>query len=194
MKKLLLILISYITLLQATDMSEIKHLSQKIAFEYLSYYANTKNTLSKDDISKDIASLEERFREAAKRAEDDRTKDILNFLSYSKDEIKDIVEKEPDNESVVKILDITSNIYEGASSSTEQSAKTDIYKILKEYLTIKLGIERYDEKELKNDFSNLTTDANGKSLTQISKIINDDTIPFIPNILYLLVKDMESEI
>jgi len=128
MKKSLHILIIFIflpLLLQSATRSDIKiieasedirYLSQKIAKDYLFYYKYPEQYKVKKALITSLNDLAEDLRMIASATEDVDTKSILEFLSYSKGEISDMVSQEPNEENAALILDHSETLLEGADS------------------------------------------------------------------------------
>jgi len=100
----------------AIAVTQIEYASQKIAADalYLHYYSH--NPLISKEIEKTIQSLEKAFRQAAINAPDDNTKNVLEYLSFSKDKIKSSLPKSLTKEHMTQILDYCNGLQEGAES------------------------------------------------------------------------------
>ncbi len=183
---------------ELSGMEKIKYLSQKIAYEYL-YYQQSHNVQIKSKIQKDIGNLENSLRESAKIVKHS-DKDILNFIAYSKDEIKELLKKDPSPQNQQTMLDISDSLYEGIKNIDRNSTttyKTHLYALLKLYLSLKVDDE--NQKETKKEMNERLI-LLGKNYNQIKawqtleKIVSDNSKPFMPNLVYLLSESMDKEI
>jgi DNA repair ATPase RecN len=103
-----------VNILEATE--NIRYLSQKIAKSYIYYYANPKKEYVRQEIAQDLDMLVGDIRTIAITTGDDDTKNILEFLSYNKEQISDLVNRKPDKEKVALMLDYSETLLEGANS------------------------------------------------------------------------------
>ncbi len=184
---------SYASNSVATD--EIKYLSQKIAFEYLCL-KQSGNEAIKESILSDIDKLSESLRSAAK-SQKNADKNILNFIAYSKDEIKELLERKDNKESQIKILDISDSLYEGIKSidTKADSNKTEFYKLLKLYLA--LNLDYLDTKETKalvlDKVKRLDKSFGDSGSWHTLKSLITQNQSDIPTIIYLLSNALEKE-
>jgi len=94
----------------------IRYLSQKIVKDYLFFYKNPTKTAIKNKLNSALGKLSSDFRIIATTTKDTDTKDILEFLAYSKDQIEEIFTQEPDEEKTALMLDYSETLLEGADS------------------------------------------------------------------------------
>lgn len=94
----------------------IRYLSQKLAKEYLFLYKYPDKVEIKGKLDKLLLKLNDDFRIIATTTKDSDTKDILEFLAYSKDQIKQIFNEKPDTEKAALMLDYSETLLEGADS------------------------------------------------------------------------------
>jgi len=105
---------SDIKIIEASE--DIRYLSQKIAKDYLFYYKYPEQYKVKKDLINSLNNLAKDLRMIASATEDVDTKSILEFLSYSKGEISEMVSQEPNEENAALILDHSETLLEGADS------------------------------------------------------------------------------
>jgi len=103
-----------VNVLEATE--TIRYLSQKITKNYLYLYVNPQKKEVSGVIRKDLARLVESIRTIAMTTNDEDTKNILEFLTYSKDQIDQLVAEVPDKERAALMLDYSETLLEGANS------------------------------------------------------------------------------
>jgi len=94
----------------------IRYLSQKIVKDYLFFYKNQDKVEVKRELDRALAKLTDDFRIIATTTKDEDTKDILEFLAYSKDQIEEIFNEKADKERVALMLDYSETLLEGADS------------------------------------------------------------------------------
>ncbi len=100
----------------------IRYLSQKMSKDYLFLYKNPQNSEVKNGLNKVISKLSNNFRIIATTTKDADTKDILDYLAYSKDEISEILNGEVDEEKAALMLDYSETLLEGADSIASMHA------------------------------------------------------------------------
>ena len=133
MKKILLIVASLLALsistlnastradvniLEATE--HIRYLSQEMVSKYLYYYANPKRDSLKVELNNDLDRLVSDIRTIAITTSNQDTKDILEFLTYSKNELEKIISKRPNKDRALEMLDYSETLLEGANNIANQ--------------------------------------------------------------------------
>jgi hypothetical protein len=93
----------------------IRYLSQKIVKDYLYYTLHPKKELQ-NSLHSTLALLSDDLRIIATTTKDSDTKDILEFLAYSKDQIDQIIKDKINNENSALMLDYSETLLEGADS------------------------------------------------------------------------------
>ena len=94
----------------------IRYLSQKIVKDYLFYYQHPEQTETHNRLKKELGQLSADLRIIATTTKDADTKDILEFLAYSKDQIEQIFNEKVDKEKAALMLDYSETLLEGADS------------------------------------------------------------------------------
>ncbi len=94
----------------------IRYLSQKMVRDYLFFYKHQDKQEVKYKLDSALMKLTDNFRVIAATTKDGDTKDILEFLAYSKDQIEQIFTEEANEESVALMLDYSETLLEGADS------------------------------------------------------------------------------
>jgi len=141
----------------------IRYLSQKLVKEYLFFYKNPKKIEVKNELDHILLRLNDDFRIIATTTKDSDTKDVLEFLAYSKDQITVIFNEEPNQENVALMLDYSETLLEGADSiaSAHNYDFTDEEKMLmitknmeylleritKYYMVINVGFDNVTNNE-----------------------------------------------
>ncbi|WP_292660940.1 hypothetical protein [Nitratifractor sp.] len=103
-----------VNVLEATE--NIRYLSQRLTKNYLYFYANPLKREIKKEIRKDLEGLVESIRTISMTTSDEDTKNVLEFLTYSKDQIADLVKEKPSKEKAALMLDYSETLLEGANS------------------------------------------------------------------------------
>ncbi len=94
----------------------IRYLSQKMVKDYLFFYKNQNKIDVKRGLDRVLDKLTDDFRIIATTTKDEDTKDILEFLAYSKDQIEQIFNEKADKERAALMLDYSETLLEGADS------------------------------------------------------------------------------
>ena len=102
---------------KVTEASEnIRYLSQKMVKEYLFFVKNPQRREVRIGLTKTLNNLSADLRIIARTTKDSDTKDILEFLAYSKDQIEELLNGKSDNEKAALMLDYSETLLEGADS------------------------------------------------------------------------------
>jgi len=94
----------------------IRYLSQKMVKDYLFFYKNPEKADVKNSLNKTLNKLSNDLRIIATTTKDTDTKDLLEFLAYSKDQIEQIFNEKTDEEKAALMLDYSETLLEGADS------------------------------------------------------------------------------
>ncbi len=103
-----------ITILEATE--NLRFLSQKIVKEYLLMFKAPYQDKVKNELKTLLVELSNNLNTIAATTKDKDTKDILEFLAYSKDQIAHILTEPLNSEKAALMLDYSETILEGADS------------------------------------------------------------------------------
>jgi hypothetical protein len=95
---------------------EIRFVSQELAKTYLYMYKAPRKDLIRDALKKMLLRLNESLRTIKSTTKDSDTKDILEFLAYSKDQIAQIIADDLNEENAALMLDYSETLLEGADS------------------------------------------------------------------------------
>ncbi len=102
----------------------IRYLSQTIVKDYFLHYNYPQRVEVKKKLSSALDALSENFRTIALTSKETDTKDILEFLSYNKNEMADIFSKKYSLENASLLIDYSETLLEGIGSIA-QDAKYD---------------------------------------------------------------------
>jgi len=97
-------------------------LGQKMAKDYLYYYKNPKKLYLKEDLENDIELIGKSILEISSITKNKDSQNILDFLSYNKDEIKALLKEEVSREKSILMLDYGESFLEGANSIAHEHA------------------------------------------------------------------------
>jgi hypothetical protein len=192
-------------IIQATK--NIEYISQNIAKEYLYLYSHPQRVQTKIKLENHIKELENSFRFVAKNTNNEDSKNVLDFLSYSKDQIKEILEDEIKAENRESILDQVEALSEGAeailtsynyNAQNDKDIKINLANISKLYMAINANINSITnreniEKEIKKVDSKLINSPVDvkKSWDTLKQLLNSNKEQFIPNIIAMLIRNLE---
>ncbi len=190
------------------SVKNINYLSQKIAKDYLYLCYNPKKLEIKTQLYENIKKLEENFRLAAKSTDNDDTKNVLDFLSYSKDQIKDSLNEDISIKRATQVLDYSEALSEGTKSIlntynynniSDKDIRVNLAKILKLYIASHININpTISREQLKTQIQIVDTKLNrvykssDQSWTSIKKLLNANKEYFVPDILFILINNMEN--
>jgi hypothetical protein len=122
---ILFLILGLFTLSKASTRSDVKiieasenirYLSQKIAKEYLYLYYNPKKINLKDKLTRSMRKLKENIHTIAINTQNDESKNILNFLTYTNEEIQLLLTEKANNDKSILILDYSETFVEAANS------------------------------------------------------------------------------
>jgi len=103
-----------VTVLEAVE--NIRTISQSIAKDYLYLLVNPVKTETREKISGELASLIKNIRTISMSTDDEDTKNLLEFLVYSKNQLEELLASTPDKEKAALVLDYSETILEGAQN------------------------------------------------------------------------------
>jgi len=129
LSKILIVFLSLVSVANSITRKDIKiiesaenirYLSQELVKEYLLYYkySNSINIIEKSSTLLD--KLNNNLKIIAITTKDRDTKDILEFLAYSRDQIDDIIKEPTSKDNVLLMLDYGETFIEGANSITNK--------------------------------------------------------------------------
>ena len=103
-----------VKIIEATE--NIRYISQQMAKEYLFLFKTPYPEETKAKLKRSLIELAENLRVISTTTKDADTKDILEFLSYSKDQIAQIFTEEVTPEQAALMMDYSETLLEGADS------------------------------------------------------------------------------
>jgi len=164
---------SDVQIIEATE--NIRYLGQKISKDYLYLYNNPKKIELKEELDKDIEMLELSIRNIGMSTINADSKNILDFLTYNKNEIKELLTKEVNKETSILILDYSESFLEGSNSiaSVHTYAFSDEEKMLMSMKELEYLLERVSKYYIA---SNLNLDKVNNFDHMINAIIKIDNI------------------
>lgn len=151
-----------VKILEATE--NIRYLSQKIVKNYFFSYTYPERIRIKSTLYNELDMLKKNFRIIAVTSKDSDTKDILEFLSYNKEQMLEIFEEEKNFENASLMIDYGETLLEGINSiatehkyefSEEENMLMSTKKIeyllertLKYYMIIHSGFDNLTMQEM----------------------------------------------
>ncbi|SHO81665.1 Nitric oxide-responding transcriptional regulator Dnr (Crp/Fnr family) [hydrothermal vent metagenome] len=103
-----------VQVLESTE--NIRYFSQKLVKDYLYFDKYSHKHSITWGMKKDIRTLGDNLRKISMTVSDDNSQGIIEFLSYTKDQITDILNHKIDKDSVLSMLDYSEVILEGIDS------------------------------------------------------------------------------
>ncbi|WP_456431221.1 hypothetical protein [Nitratifractor sp.] len=103
-----------VNILEATE--NIRFISQRLTKNYLYLFANPLKIEIKKQLRLDLNELVDNIRSISLSTNDEDTKNILEFLTYSKNQIEALISKKPSKENAALMLDYSETLLEGANS------------------------------------------------------------------------------
>lgn len=108
---------SDIRVIEASE--NIIYISQDLVKDYLYLSANPKNENIKNELESSLIELNNNLKIIARTTKNDDTKDLLEYLAYSKDEIAEILNQTMGEEQNSLMLDYSETLLEGANSMVD---------------------------------------------------------------------------
>ena len=184
---------SDVKIIEATE--NIRYLGQKLSKDYLYLYSNPKRVELKEELSQDIGKLELSIHDIAMSTTNIDSKNILDFLTYNIEEIKELLTKNITEERSILMLDYSESFLEGANSiasmhkypfSKEEKMLMSmkelnylVERVSKYYLASKLNLDK------SNNFEHMV-----EAILRIDTIIKDINLYSYPSKLKKESKEM----
>jgi len=188
---------------------DLKYLSQKFANDYLFVLYNPTHFKYFPKLQDTVKSMEEDLRIIAKNSRNDDIHSILDYLSYTKDELQDLLDDDVDRENAEKVLDDTDSLVEGVDSILQnlqenifkEELQYHIMKLSKLYMAIHLQFDpKENRKTLYNESHIIDTMMQNinKNIYMTwhayKKLFNPAPHFFIPHVVTIAVDDLEESI
>jgi hypothetical protein len=137
---------SDVQIIEATE--KIRYWGQKISKEYLYLYYNPKKIALKEGLLNDIEMLERSIKNIAMSTKSIDSKNILDFLTYNKNEIRELLDQQVDREKSILMLDYSESFLEGANSIAslhkyEFSDEEKMLMLMKEFEYLLERVSKY---------------------------------------------------
>lgn len=128
MKKILLIITIFLgitAVIEASTRSNVKiieasenirYLSQKTAKEYLYLYYNPNKIYLKKRLKQNMEKLKKNIQQISINIQDDESKNLLNFLTYTNEEIQILLNQKASSDKNILILDYSETFVEAVNS------------------------------------------------------------------------------
>ena len=163
---------------QVIEASEkIRLLGQQMAKDYLYYYKNPKKLTLKEALNRDVEMIGTSIAEISTITKNRDSRDILEFLSYNKDEIKELLSQKVSREKSILMLDYSESFLEGTNSIAKEHsyAFSDEEKMLMSITKMEYLFERttkyYVAIELNLDKNN-NLNSMKESIKELEKILD----------------------
>ncbi len=199
----LMIFLSFLPLISSASTKnelakKIVFLTQTITNDYLYYYYDNRDDIALNRMKNAIKEFENDLVNLAKEFDDKESKNMLEFLSYSKNQIKEILHKKVSRDNALQMLDHNSAIFEGIYSilKVDEDSRLDLMKISTLYMKSNLHLENRQKTEslMKKEIQKLDKKLlENKTWDLYKKMVDKDDL-FLPNINLVLIEAMEKEI
>jgi hypothetical protein len=149
-------------ILEATE--NIRYASQKIVKNYFFSYAYPERIDMKKVLEEELNFLSQNFRTIAVTSKDSDTKDILEFLSYNREQIFELFNEERNIENASLMLDYSETLLEGINSIAQgyqynfskeenmliltKNIEYLLERTLKYYMVMHTGLDNSNMKEM----------------------------------------------
>ncbi len=179
--------------------AHINLISGKIGNRALMLYREPSNKETMLSLRTLILEMEKEFRLLARLAHDKELKEMLDFLVYSKDEIKDRLQKPLNKESTKEILDLVRSMLEGGEAVRRDHSQNNLFdpdlaleKLTCYYLCTNLSFEPLIRKEEAASKLESVQRHFGEDITWKSyATIYHKSAIFVPNIAIILTDALE---
>jgi len=188
---------------------DIKYLSQKMANDYLFLFYKPDHFKYLPMLKKSLQQLETDLRTIAKDTQSEDIHAILDYLSYTKDEIADLLEDDISEENAQKILDFSNTLVEGVDNILESlqqrlfkyELKYNLMKLSKLYMAVHLKLEETDNTKALYDTIQTVERKTQKvdrdlyvSWHTYKRLFNPTPLYFIPHLMSIAVEDLEESV
>ncbi|RUM65357.1 MAG: hypothetical protein DSZ05_06355 [Sulfurospirillum sp.] len=188
---------------------DFKYLSERFANDYLFLLNDPKQFKYRSELRNTIKEMEEDLRIMAKETRNEDIHSILDYLSYTKDELQDLLDEGLKKENAQKVLDATSSIVEGVDSILQNLHQTlfkdelkyHIMKLSKLYMAIHLSIDPQENRtNLRNELHTVDAMLQNHNRTlymtwhTYKRLFTTSPHYFIPHLTAIAVADLEESI
>ena len=188
---------------------DLKFLSQKFANDYLFSLYNPKHFNHLPKLQDTLRSMEENLRIIAKDTRNEDIRSILDYLSYTKDALHDLLNDDIDKENAQKVLDNTDSLIEGVDSILQnlnesiftKELQYHIMKLSKLYMAIHLQFDPKENVKILYKESHIV-DTMLQNINQniyftwnaYKRLFTPTPNFFIPHIITIAVDDLEESV
>ncbi len=188
---------------------DIKYISQKMANDYLFLYYKPDHFAYLPRLQKSLQQLENDLRIIAKDTQSEDVHAILDYLSYTKDEIADLLQSDISQKNAQQMLDDSDTLVEGVDNilATLQHTifkyelKYDIMKMSKLYMAVHLKLEETDNTKALYDTIHTVETKTRKADPGLhmnwqtyKRLFNPTPLYFIPHLISIAVEDLEESV
>jgi len=169
--------------------------SQKIANNYLMIYHKKNLIRSKEKVMELILSLEENYRSLAKSVKSEEDRQMLEYLSYSKDKIKEIIAKKTSKDNADEMQDISKTLLEGCRSFAhkDESLSSAVKLEMLNNCYISKGLKLGCDLQIENIENNLSKEFETKISWRSYKELYEKKDLFVPYLLISLSDELEAD-
>lgn len=128
---------------------DLKYLSQKFANDYLFLLYSPDHFKYMPKLKQTVKKIEEDLRIIAKNTHNEDIRSVLDYLSYAKDQLKDMLTDDIDKKNAERVLDSVDSLVEGVNAILQslqeklfkEELKGYIMQLSKLYMAIHLKID-----------------------------------------------------
>ncbi len=188
---------------------DLKYLSEQFANDYLFLLYNPKHFKYIPKLQYTVKQMEDNLRIIAKNTHNEDIHSVLDYLSYTKDELKDLLDDDIDKENAEKVLDNADALVEGVDSILQSlhenlshaELRYHIAQLSRLYMAIHLKIDPAEntkklyhtlhivDKMMQNINNNIYT-----TWHTYKTLFNPIPLYFVPHIVTIATEDLQESV
>ncbi len=175
----------------------IRYLGQKITKEYLYLYQNPQKVEIKEQLYENIKRLEQSILDIKTIANNKESKNILDFLTSNKNDVKKLIDKSVSKKKAILMLDYSESFLEGAnfienSHRYKFSTEEQILMSLKDIEYLLQRISKYYMAYILGVDKNLNFNNMVYAISKVEDILKEINSYNYPKTVFMEVKNMNS--
>ncbi len=175
----------------------IRYLGQKITKEYLYFYQNPQRIELKEQLYENLKLLEQSILDIKTIANNKESKNILDFLTYNKNDVKKLINKSVSKQKAILMLDYSESFLEGANSIENShkykfSNEEQILMSLKDIEYLLQRISKYYMAYILNIDKQLNFNNMSIAISRVEEILKEINSYNYPKKVFMEVKEMNS--
>jgi hypothetical protein len=189
--------------------AEIKILSQKLANDYLFFYYDPIRFQYFPKLRENVQSIEKDLRLIAKDSSNEDVHAVLDYLSYTKDKLYDLLDESINAANTQKVLDYTDSLVEGVNAILKslhanlfkEELQYHILRVSKLYMAIHLQFSPSENRKMLfrelHSIESMTQHKNRNIYTlwhTYKRLFDPVPDYFIPHIVTIAVEDLRQSV